>query len=73
MRNHNGFLIWHLSLKSSGIKNSYFTMSNIENSFCSLSFAEHYLSRLNKSALNPFDQKLLVYIQKSQKNKEKNF
>lgn len=48
-------------------------MSNIENSFCSLSFAEHYLSRLNKSALNPFDQKLLVYIQKITKEQRKNF
>ncbi|EAK5129855.1 hypothetical protein B6H98_04275 [Campylobacter jejuni] len=65
--------IWHLSLKSSGVKNSYFTMSNIENSFCSLSFAEHYLSRLNKSALNPFDQKLLVYIQKITKEQRKKF
>ncbi|HED7348360.1 TPA: hypothetical protein R5479_001533 [Campylobacter coli] len=65
--------IWHLSLKSSGVKNSYFTMSNIENSFCSLSFAEHYLSRLNKAALNPFDQKLLVYIQKITKEQRKKF
>lgn len=48
-------------------------MSNIENSFCSLSFAEHYLSRLNKSALNPFDQKLLVYIQKITKEQRKKF
>ncbi|EAI3250440.1 hypothetical protein E3F17_07545, partial [Campylobacter jejuni] len=39
----------------------------------SLSFAEHYLSRLNKSALNPFDQKLLVYIQKITKEQRKKF
>ncbi|EJR7630995.1 hypothetical protein N1A46_000718 [Campylobacter upsaliensis] len=65
--------IWKLSLKSSGVKNSYFTRSNIENSFCSLAFAEHYLSRLNKSALNPFDQKLLVYIEKITKEQRKKF
>lgn len=65
--------IWHISLKSTGVKNSYFTRSNIENSFCSLSFAEHYLSRLNKTALNPFDQKLLVYIEKITKEQRKNF
>ena len=65
--------IWKLSLKSSGVKNSYFTRSNIENSFCSLAFAEHYLSRLNKAALNPFDQKLLVYIQKITKEQRKKF
>ncbi|MBK1993652.1 hypothetical protein FSE90_05230, partial [Campylobacter novaezeelandiae] len=65
--------IWKLSLKSSGVKNSYFTRSNIENSFCSLSFAEHYLSRLNKSALNPFDHKLLLYIQKISKEQRKKF
>lgn len=65
--------IWKLSLKSSGVKNSYFTRSNIENSFCALSFAEHYLSRLNKSALNPFDQKLLAYVQKVSGEQRKNF
>lgn len=65
--------IWRLSLKSSGVKNSYFTMSNIENSFCSISFAEHYLSRLNKATLNPFDQKLLLYIQKITKEQRKKF
>ncbi|MFY0745150.1 coiled-coil domain-containing protein [Campylobacter sp. LH-2024] len=65
--------IWHLSIKSSGVKNSYFSMTNIENSFCSLSFAEHYLSRLNKSALNPFDQKLLIYIQKITKEQRRKF
>ncbi len=65
--------IWKMSIKSSGVKNSYFTRSNIENSFCSLSFAEHYLSRLNKTALNPFDQKLLVYIEKITKEQRKNF
>lgn len=65
--------IWQLSLKSSGVKNSYFNRSNIENSFCALSFAEHYLSRLNKSVLNPFDQKLLVYIEKITKEQRKKF
>ncbi|ARJ56699.1 hypothetical protein [Campylobacter cuniculorum] len=65
--------IWRLSLKSSGVKNSYFTRSNIENSFCSLAFAEHYLSRLNKAALNPFDQKLLFYIEKIAKEQRKKF
>lgn len=65
--------IWHTSLKSSGVKNSYFSKSNIENSFCSLSFAEHYLSRLNKQALNPFDQKLLTYMQKIIKEQRKEF
>lgn len=65
--------IWHLSLKSSGVKNSYFTRSNIENSFCSLAFAEHYLSRLNKQALNPFDQKLLAYIKRITKEQRKKF
>ncbi|MBZ7955188.1 hypothetical protein [Campylobacter molothri] len=65
--------IWHLSIKSSGVKNSYFSMTNIENSFCSLSFAEHYLSRLNKSTLNPFDQKLLIYIQKITKEQRRKF
>ncbi|MCX2682522.1 hypothetical protein OQH60_01350 [Campylobacter sp. MIT 21-1685] len=65
--------IWHLSLKSTGVKNSYFTRSNIENSFCALAFAEHYLSRLNKTALNPFDQKLLMYIKKITKEQRKKF
>lgn len=65
--------IWRLSLKSSGVKNSYFSRSNIENSFCALAFAEHYLSRLNKAALNPFDQKLLSYIQKVSKEQRKKF
>lgn len=65
--------IWHLSLKSSGVKNSYFTRTNIENSFCSLSFAEHYLSRLNKMSLNPFDQRLLSYIKKVYQEQGKKF
>lgn len=65
--------IWALSLKSSGIKNSYFSRDNIENSFCSLSFAELYLSRLDKSSLNPADQKLYAYIQKIAKEHRKNF
>ncbi len=65
--------IWKLSLKSSGVKNSYFTRSNIENSFCSLSFAEHYLSKLNKATLNPFDQKLLSYIKKITQEQRKKF
>ncbi|MCW1360773.1 hypothetical protein [Campylobacter sp. CCS1377] len=65
--------IWQLSLKSSGVKNSYFNRSNMENSFCTLSFAEHYLSRLNKSSLNPIDQKLYTYIQKITQEHRKNF
>jgi len=65
--------IWRISLKSSGVKNSYFTRSNIENSFCALSFAEHYLSRLNKQALNPWDHKLLLYIQIITKQQRKKF
>ena len=65
--------IWRSSLRSSGVKNSYFSLSHIENSFCSLSFAEHYLSRLNKAALNPFDQRLLSYMEKIHKEQSKKF
>lgn len=65
--------IWSLALHSSGVKNSYFTRNNIENSFCAVSFAELYLSRLDKSALNPIDQKLYAYVQKIAKEQSKKF
>lgn len=65
--------IWAIALKSSGVKNSYFTRNNIENSFCVISFAELYLSRLDKSSLNPTDQKLLAYVQKIIKEHRKKF
>ena len=56
--------IWQISLKSAGVKNSYFSRNDNENSFCSMSFAELYLSRLDKTLLSQGDQKLLAYIQK---------
>lgn len=65
--------IWSLALKSSGVKNSYFTRNNIEHSFCAVNFAELYLSRLDKSALNPIDQKLYAYVQKISKEQSKKF
>ncbi|TXE82978.1 hypothetical protein FPD46_03765 [Campylobacter peloridis] len=64
--------IWKKSLKSTSIKNSYFKNAT-EISFCTLSFAELYLNRLNKHALNPNDQLLLSYIKKVKKECEKNF
>ncbi|AJC84449.1 hypothetical protein [Campylobacter peloridis] len=64
--------IWKKSLKSTSIKNSYFKNAT-EISFCTLSFAELYLNRLNKHALNPNDQLLLSYINKVKKECEKNF
>lgn len=65
--------IWSLSLNSSGVKNSYFTRNNIENSFCAISFAELYLSRLDKASLNPADQNLYTYVQKIIKEQSKKF
>ncbi len=64
--------IWKKSLKSTSIKNSYFKTAS-EISFCTLSFAELYLNRLNKHALNPNDQLLFSYVKKVRKECEKNF
>lgn len=64
--------IWKKSLKSTSIKNSYFKTAS-EISFCTLSFAELYLNRLNKHALNPNDQLLFSYVKKVKKECEKNF
>lgn len=64
--------IWKKSLKSTSIKNSYFKTAS-EISFCTLSFAELYLNRLNKHALNPNDQLLLSYVKKVRKECEKSF
>ncbi|WP_300702963.1 hypothetical protein [uncultured Campylobacter sp.] len=65
--------IWNVSLKSSGVKNSYFTRNNVESAFCSVSFAELYLSRLDKTSLNQSDQTLLAYVQKIEKEHRKKF
>ncbi|KGI55896.1 hypothetical protein [Campylobacter sp. MIT 97-5078] len=65
--------IWSVALKSSGVKNSYFSRNNTEHSFCTLSFAELYLSRLDKASLNPSDQKLYAYLQKINKEHGKKF
>ncbi|AJC87546.1 hypothetical protein [Campylobacter insulaenigrae] len=64
--------IWKKSLKSTSIKNSYFKNAT-EISFCTLSFAELYLNRLNKHTLNSNDQLLLSYVKKVRKECEKNF
>ncbi len=64
--------IWKKSLKSTSIKNSYFKNAT-EISFCTLSFAELYLDRLNKYTLNSSDQLLLSYVKKVRKECEKNF
>lgn len=65
--------IWSLSLTSSGVKNQYYSKHNIDNGFCALSFAELYLSRLDKYALNPNDQRLLSYMQNVFKEHRKKF
>lgn len=64
--------IWKKSLKSTSIKNSYFKNAT-EISFCALSFAELYLNRLNKHALNSNDQLLFSYVKKVRKECEKVF
>ncbi len=65
--------IYGMSLGSAGIRNSYFSKENIYNSFCTLSFAELYLNRLDKYQLNETDQKLSSYTQSIIKQHRKKF
>lgn len=65
--------IWTLSLSSTGLRNSYFAKDNIHNSFCTFSFAELYLSRLDKYLLSENDQKLYSYVQNIIKQHRKKF
>lgn len=65
--------IWALSLGSSGIRNSYFAKDNNCNSFCTLTFAELYLSRLDKYLLSENDQKLYSTVQNIIKQHRKKF
>ncbi len=65
--------IWSLSLESTGVKNQYFAKHNIHNGFCTLSFAEIHLSRLDKYSLNPNDQRLLSYMQNIFKEHRRKF
>lgn len=65
--------IWRIALQSAGVKNSFFSKNNIEHSFCALAFAELYLSRLDKSSLNPTDQKLYAYLRKINQDHQKKF
>lgn len=65
--------IWALSLNSAGVRNSYFTKDNNCNSFCTLTFAELYLSRLDKYLLSENDQKLYSYVQNVIKQHRKKF
>lgn len=55
--------IYHCALKSTGVKNSYFSRINMEYAFCSLAFAQLYLSRLDKSSLSANDRKLHLYLE----------
>lgn len=65
--------IWALSLSSAGVRNSYFAKDNNCNSFCTLTFAELYLSRLDKYLLSESDQKLYSYVQNVIKQHRKKF
>ena len=65
--------IFASALGSSGIRNSYFSKENIFNSFSTVSFAELYLSRLDKYQLNEADQKLNSYVQNVIKQHRKKF
>lgn len=65
--------IWALSLNSAGVRNSYFAKDNNCNSFCTLTFAELYLSRLDKYLLSESDQKLYSYVQNVIKQHRKKF
>ena len=65
--------IWALSVGSKGVKNQYFAKDNIHSGFCSLSFAEIHLSRLDKYSLSPHDQSLLSYMQNIFKEHRKRF
>ena len=65
--------IYTAALGSAGLKNSYFSKENICNSFCTISFAELYLSRLDKYQLNENDQRLNSYVSNIIKQHRKKF
>ena len=65
--------IFNTALRSSSVRNSYFDKENNDNAFCALSFAELYLSRLDKYQLNDTDQKLNSYVQNVIKQHRKRF
>ena len=65
--------IYNTASKASGLRNGYFGKENICNSFCALSFAELYLSRLDKYQLNETDQRLYSYVQNVIKQHRKKF
>lgn len=65
--------IWQMALHSSGARNQYFAKDNNAAAFCTMSFAELYLSRLNRSLLSETDQKLYSYVQNIIKKHRKKF
>lgn len=65
--------MWLISLKAPGIRNQYYAKDNNHSAFCAMSFAELYLSRLNRSLLSDIDQRLYSTTQNIIKQQRKKF
>lgn len=65
--------IWLTALKSSGLRNQYYSKDTNSTAFGAMYFAEFYLSRLDKYQLSDTDQRLNSYITNIIKQQRKRF